>query len=321
MLVILVLGFTSLRFSGQGMLTMTSRTTIGKWFDRRRGFASSIAGIFVSFGFSVAPLVLSSWIGILGWQHTWLTMAAVVGIGMGLVGWTFYRDNPEECGLMMDGEARTTDATGQPSVEHRLRDFTRSQALRTIIFWVATLALSCQALVVTGITFHIVDIGAEAGLSQMQAVALFLPMAVISTIVGYLVGLAADRVPLKYLFMMMMLFQGIAIACVANIGILWIRGLAIVGLGASGGCFGPLSTVALPRFFGRTHLGAISGIQMMIMVCASAVGPSLLAIFKYQFGSYQPGLYACGILPVVVFMLAILARNPQQQEHRRYSEF
>ena len=312
-LAILVLGFTSLRFSGQGMLTMTSRTTLGKWFNRRRGFVSGMTGAFISCGFSVAPLIMSSWIGILGWRHTWLTMAAVIGIGMGLVGWTFYRDNPEECGLMMDGEATTPGPPRQPSVEDRLRDFTRAQALRTMMFWAVTLTLSCQALVVTGITFHIVDLGAEAGLSQIQAVSLFLPMAVISTIVGYLVGMAADRVPLKYLFLLMILFQGIGFACTANLGVFWFRVLTIVGLGTSWGFFGTLSAVALPHFFGRTHLGAISGVQMMILVGASAIGPSFLVIFKDKFGSYQPGLYACCILPAAAFILTILARNPQEQ--------
>ncbi len=66
-LFILVLGFVCLRFSGQGMLTMTSRATIGKWFSRRRGFFSGITGVFLAFGFSIAPLTMSSLIDIFGW--------------------------------------------------------------------------------------------------------------------------------------------------------------------------------------------------------------------------------------------------------------
>ncbi|MEQ9482344.1 MFS transporter [Coleofasciculus sp. F4-SAH-05] len=311
-LIILGLGFTSLRFSGQGMLTMTSRTTLGKWFDRRRGFVSGTTGVFVSFSFSIAPLILSIWINGFGWRYTWVTMAAIVGIGMGFVGWMFYRDNPEECGLIMDGDATTPATTGDTFGENKIRDFTRSQALRTRIFWAVTLTLSSHALVVTGITFHIVDIGAEAGLSQIQAVSLFLPMAILSTIVGYSMGLSADRVSLKYLFLFMIVFQAIGFTCAANLGIGWLRGLTIVGLGASGGCFSTLSTVALPRFFGRMHLGAISGVQMMSMVCASAIGPSLLAVFKDQLGSYQPGLYTCAILPVITLILTLFSHNPQQ---------
>ncbi|NEO30753.1 MAG: MFS transporter [Symploca sp. SIO3C6] len=312
-LVILVLGFISLGFSGQGMLTMISLITLGKWFERRRGFTSSIAGILMSFGFAIIPLMLSSWMNIWGWRHTLVIMAVFIGIGMGVVGWIFYRDNPEECGLSMDGAAETSSVNLEPTVESDLQDFTRDQALRTSMFWVVTLALSCQTLVVTAITFHIVDIGAEAGLSEIQVLALFLPMTIISTIIGYLVGMAADRFPLKYMFILMILFQAVSVVCSGNMDSLWFRWLTVVGLGTSGGCFSTLSAVALPHFFGRAYLGAISGVQMMVTICLSAIGPSLLAMFKGQFGSYQSGLYVCCIFPAVVLILAILARNPQEQ--------
>ena len=54
--------------------------------------------------------------------------------------------------------------------------------------------------------------------------------------------------------------------------------------------------MALPRFFGRAYLGAISGFQMMILVIASTIEASFLAIFKDKLGSYQPGLYGCLII-------------------------
>ncbi|WP_293065256.1 nitrate/nitrite transporter [Okeania sp. SIO2B3] len=311
-LLILILGFVCLRFSGQGMLTMISRTTLGKWFNRRRGFVSGLNGVFMALGFSIAPLIFSSLINILGWRNAWLTMAAVVGIGMGLIGWLFYRDLPEECGLLMDGELQTSTVEVENSSENNLQDFTRAEAIATIMFWVVTLVLSSQALIVTGITFHIVDIGAEFGLSQVQTVSIFLPQAVVSTIVGYLMGVAADRVNIKYLFMVMMVSQAIGVASIANLGVPLFRVLTIVGFGISSGCFGTLSAVALPRFFGRAYLGAISGFQMMILVIASAIGPSFLAIFKDKLGSYQPGLYGCLILVILILILTFFARHPRK---------
>ena len=312
-LVVLILGFVCLRFSGQGMLTMTSRTTLGKWFERRRGFVSGLTGVFISFGLSIAPLTMSSLIDLLGWRNTWIVMAAVVGIGMGLIGLFFYRDNPEECSLLMDGKKYAQSSLEKKhSSNNNLQDFTRSEALHTIMFWVVTLALSSQALIITGITFHIVDIGAEAELSQMQAVSIFLPQAVVSTIVGYLMGIAADRVPIRYLFMIMMLGQIIGVVSIANFDVPLFRFLTIVGFGISSGCFATLSAVALPRFFGRAYLGSISGFQMMILVIASAIGPSFLAIFKDKLGSYQPGLYSCLIFAILIFIFTFFAQNPRK---------
>lgn len=326
--VLLCIGFVSLRFSGQGMLTLVSRTTLGKWFDRRRGMASGTAGVFVSFGFSAAPLLLSLFIDGFGWRGAWLSLAILVGIGMGTIGWLFYRDNPEECGMVMDRRSPlypTTRATPStppsasspppspsPHPTSNTRDFTRSQALRTLAFWAVTLALASQALTITGITFHIVDIGAAAGLPQKQTVALFLPIAIFSTLTGYGIGIASDRAKLQRLFMGMMIFEAIGITGMAHLDSSLLRVVAIVGLGISGGCFGTLSTVTMPRYFGRQHLGAIAGVEMMTLVIASAIGPSLLALFNEFFGSYQFGLYIFAGIPLAIIALLIPSRNPQE---------
>jgi OFA family oxalate/formate antiporter-like MFS transporter len=327
---LLCLGFVSLRFSGQGMLTMVSRTTLGKWFDRRRGMASGTSGIFVAFGFSSAPLLLSFFIDGFGWRGAWLTLAVLVGGGMGAIGWLLFRDNPEECGLMMDGNAtpsvpleRPIDTTelsderpaniAPPAVQHYVtpRDFTRREALRTLAFWSVTLALATQALTITGITFHIVDIGAAAGLPQKQTVALFLPIGILSTGTGYLIGILSDRLRLKYLFIAMMLCEALGLIGMAHLDSLPWRGLAIAGLGFTGGCFGTLSTVTMPRYFGRRHLGAIAGVNMMTLVIASAIGPSFLALCNDFFGSYRLGLYLCALLPLAVIGLLMPSSNPQ----------
>ena len=338
---LLCIGFISLRFSGQGMLTLVSRVTLGKWFERRRGLASGTASVFASCGFSAAPLLLSFFIDRFGWRETWLSLALIVSFGMGTIGWLFYRDNPEECGLVMDGRVSTsiplslrvttpvspsstssnTPSTSSkhlavskttPTYHSTSRDFTRTEALRTLVFWAVTLALASQALTITGITFHIVDIGASSGLPQKQTVAIFLPIAVVSMLTSYLIGRLSDRVKLKILFIGMMVFEAIGIIGIAHLddSILWI--LAIVGLGISGGCFGTLSAVSMPRYFGRQHLGAISGVEMMILVMASATGPSLLAIFNALFGSYQFGLYFFAGIPLVIISLLIRLRNPQE---------
>ena len=94
---------------------MTSRTMLGKWFERGRGRVSGIEGIFVAFGFAIAPYFFSRAIGLLGWRGTWLTLAAIVGLGMSTIGWLLFRDNPEACGLQMDGDHLADQSTGQPT--------------------------------------------------------------------------------------------------------------------------------------------------------------------------------------------------------------
>jgi len=335
--IVLIAGFVSLRFCGQGMLTMTSRTTLGKWFDQRRGQVSGIEGVFIASGFSIAPYVFSQMIGELGWRGTWWTLSLVVGLGMSTIGWLLFRDTPEICGLQMDGKGtsvfttmtpqnapdKTPDKTSDETPDKTLKDasqspkpeatiwgVTRKQAISTVAFWAFTLAFMSQALSITGITFNIVSIGAEMGIAEARMVQIFVPIAVVSTAVGYGVGVACDRVRIQSLFMFMMVFQAAGIASLANLDIAWMRVPAIVGMGVSGGCFGTLSTVVLPKFFGRKHLGAIAGVQMMAIVIASALGPSLLANSKSVTGSYESGLYFCCLFAPVVIGLMLFVQAP-----------
>ncbi|MGC1310513.1 MAG: MFS transporter [Phormidesmis sp.] len=327
---LIILGFVSLRFCGQGMLTMTSRTMLGKWFERRRGQVSGIEGIFVAYGFSIAPYWFSQAIAAIGWRGTWLTLAAIVGFGMSTVGWLLFRDNPEECGLKMDGETvlaqSRREETSPPATEPAaLWGLTRRQALKTLAFWAVTLAFAAQALAFTGITFHIVSIGAEAGLAEADIVKIFVPNAIVSTAVGFTVGLLCDggSTPtknhnrLRLIFTVMMIFQAVGIAAFANLNQPGMFAAAVVGLGVSMGCFSTLTTVVLPRFFGRAHLGAIAGVQMMIIVIGSAIGPSLLANFEAVTGSYRGGLYTCCLFaPVVIGMLLFVRSPPSLLQNR-----
>ncbi len=314
-LTVMAAGFIFLRFTGQGMLMLVSRNTLGKWFNRRRGFVWGIANIFISFTFAAAPLLLSTVINIFGWRGAWLVLAAFVGIGMTFIGWLFFRDNPEICGLEMDGkmpqssQQEESQKSASQSNVARLGELTAKEALKTIAFWSVTLALSLHSLIVTGITFHLVDLGIQSGLSQQQAVALFLPIGVLSTVAGFLVGLISDRTSLKILIIIFLLLLLLGLVGIANLSLFPWRVVGIVGLGLSGGFFATLSNVSLPRLFGRTHLGAIGGMQMTSMVIGSAVGPSFLAWFKDMFGSYQVGLYACCLMIPIALGLSLFSQE------------
>ncbi|MEN8444241.1 MAG: MFS transporter, partial [Cyanobacteria bacterium J06555_13] len=62
----------------------------------------------------------------------------------------------------------------------------------------------------------------------------------------------------------------------------------------------------------RKHLGAIAGVQMMAIVIASALGPSILAISKSITGSYASGLYACCLFAPVVILSMLFVKTPER---------
>lgn len=309
---VLMIGILALRFSGQGMVTLASRTVLARWFEERRGTASAIAGIGIAAGFGIAPKGLDALVTTFEWRDAWRILGVVGGIGMACIGWLFFREVPEDCGLLPDGKRalREGDAGYGEEPPARPRDFTRAEALRTLAFWTVTLAVASQGLVITGVSLFIADIGMQSGLSRSVSFEFFIPLALIGTTVGFSAGRACDHVPIRYLVLTMMLAQ-----IVGGIGMLWFGtqwgfACAAIGYGISGGFFGPLSTVALANYFGRTHLGAINGVMMGTLVMASAIGPLWLAIPEQLGHGYGLGLIAFLALPLSVAVLALFTRPP-----------
>ncbi len=316
---LLTVGFLGLRFAGQGVLTLVCRTMLGRWFERRRGLVSSISSPFASFAFAGSPVLFAGWVATSGWRGAWQEMAIVVGLGMAAFGWLFFRESPEQCGLEIDGgpapgAAETSDDPARPAAAVRpppRQDFTRRQAVRTSAFWIVTIGIANHAMVGTGIALHIVDLGAEAGLTEAQSLGIFLPVTLISVPTGIAMGMAIDRFPMRLMIMAMMVGQILMFSLAPHLGNSVLYAVCLAGWGFSGGFYGPLTVAALPNFFGRTHLGSIQGVMMMVIVVASALGPATLAAAKVYFGSYETGLHCLALLPLVTFIAAAFTRDPR----------
>jgi cyanate permease len=264
-------------------MAMVSRNTLAKWFDRQRGLASGISGLFVAFSFSGAPLLMNSLINGFGYPGSMILMALICGFGMACLGWLFYRDQPEDCGMLMDGKTPTSGDTTLSSE----REVSLAEALRSYNFWIFCLGMCSSSVMVTGFTFHISSIGNLAGLSRYDAYSVFLPMSIFSVISHFIAGWASDRMPLKYLLMLLVGCLGLGSIGLLAYEEIWSRWMVIICYGIQGGIWGCLSIVAWPRFYGRKHLGSINGVFMGAMVFASAIGPPLFGASENLSGSYN----------------------------------
>ena len=305
--------FLCLRFFGQGCITMAARVAIGKWFDRRRGRAVALMGVVTAFSFNASPKFLNYLVNAFQWYGAAMVMAALVGIGMTVITLLFYRNSPESCGLTMDG-AKTIEIDGvvQPHDDRNVRQFTRREASGTLAFWAYSFGPATQGLVMTAITFHMASLGNEVGLDRIAAYDLFMPMAIISVVSNTVGGWLSDRIALRWILGFMMVMQAMGVLGLGFLGSDAGQWLFVIGHGASGGLFAVLTTVTFPRFFGRDHLGAISGLNMSIMVFASALGPYLFSAGYDYFGSYRAVTFGCLIMPLVVLILGWIAKDPQE---------
>lgn len=306
----IMLGYFGVRFWGQGVLTSASRNVLLVWFERRRGLVSGVRGVFVSLGFSMAPLLIAWMIAGFGWKGALWVMALVVGVLFSIVALVFLRDTPRECGVWPDGKSVDHNDT---IVDLTPLSFTLDRARRSSVFWLISLSLSIHSLLITAVTFHIVSIFGQAGRDEIQAFAFFLPSALVSTSVNLLASWQADNKPLRPFIVLMLVSFLLGAFGLLNLQHHWGLLLMILGMGAGGGLWGVVSNLAFIRYFGALHLGAISGLCTSLMVFASAIGPALFSIGLDMTESYRASIFICVVMIILLLIASYFVRQKELQ--------
>lgn len=74
--------------------------------------------------------------------------------------------------------------------------------------------------------------------------------------------------------------------------------------------------VVWPNYFGRKHIGSISGISMAMIVTGSALGPLPLGIAFDVFGGYSEILWALMLFPAIGMAAALMANPPVKEPEK-----
>ena len=278
---LIFIGYFGVRFLGQGVLTSCSRNVLMPWFVRRRGLVAGVRGVFVSIGFSLAPLLLAWLIALFGWREALWMLAGIVGLIFPVMSYLLLRDSPASVGLLADGDGPDARTTPQEAPSKTLQE-----ARRSPILWLYTGLLAIHALFGTALTFHVVSIFSEAGRDATEAFGYFLPAAVFSTGVNLLASSIVDRYLLKPILVIMLLAFALGAVGLLNLDSIGGYWMLAAGFGAGGGLWAVISNLAFIRFFGPYHLGEVSGFNTSVTVFASAIGPAAFSLALDMFGGY-----------------------------------
>ncbi len=302
---LILLGYFGVRFSGQGVLTSASRNVLLLWFERRRGLVSGARSVFVSLGFSLAAPFLAWLILLFGWRQALMVLALMCGIGFAMMALLFLRNSPQDCGLKIDGIGHDEHGSEKTAVP----DKTAAEARRDPVFWIYASALALYSLFGTALVFHIESIFEKAGRSSEEAFAYFLPAAVVSVSTNLVSSWLADFQPLKRLLLVKLVTFIIGCWGVLHLQHDWGYYLLIISFGTTSGLWGVLSNLTFVRFFGRLHLGEISGINMTLTVIGSAIGPVMFSLSNDWNQSYDIAIWANIVLVALLLIIAVVTKQ------------
>ena len=193
-------------------------------------------------------------------------------------------------------------------------DFTVARALRTRAFWVLAVFSGAGFMVQAGVSLHQVSHFINQGLGGSAAAFSAGTFAFCQVLGGLLWSGLTTKVPIRVLLALSALCLSIGAAGIeASSTLAWgLPAAVILGVGVGG--LHLLLRLAWAEYYGREHLGSITGLTLPVQVGGQALGP---VIAGFMFDATQSYQLPFRIFAVAVFfagLLVLTATPPKPQE-------
>ena len=300
----------ALRLFGQGMMTHTSVTAMGRWYAENRGKAVSIATLGFQFGEAFLPIVFVSLAAVVGWRSSWVVAAVMLlFIALPAVYLLMRVERIPHSKTLVDDIA----ANSEPQ-------WTRAEVLRDSQFWLLCFGVFAPAFIGTSIFFHQVYLVELKGWTMELFTSSFVIMAATTAVFSLLAGVVIDRFNARMLLPVFLIPLGAGCVCLAYFTAPWAIFVYMVLLGVSYGISTALFGALWPEIYGTVHLGSVRSIIVAMMVFASALGPGITGwlIDRGVPFTDQLGVMAMYCIAVSVLML-FAARNLSARHNARFN--
>lgn len=290
----LTVAFFALRFTGQGVMSISSSHALALRFESRLGSVEGLRGATTSLAIATAPLVTVAVIASQGWRDAAWMLALGAGLLAVFAAYGLLDRDPREDDGAADGAAHATpeaDAAAPRSAARVASGHTLAEARRTRAFWILAGCVAFTAAYVTAVHFHIQALVEDRGMGPKAAAATFTPFAVVGVLGTLVGGVLVDRFRPAPILASAMLLLGAGGALIGGVAEVWAAQAGMGVIGAGHALLMAVGGPSLARYFGRAYHGAIRGFSGTIAVAGAAAGPFVLsAIADSPIGGYPPAL-------------------------------
>lgn len=261
---ILVIALYLLRLFGQGMMTHTALTEIGRWFAANRGRATSLTVLGHQTGEAALPILFTVIALSLNWQAAWV-IASIALMVFAL---------PVILGLWRIERTPQGDEE-QGGAQHTARDWTRGEVLKDPYFYIILIGVLAPPFIGTTIFFHQDWLIEYRGYNPLVFASAFPLMAGTTIVFALIAGALIDRLGSLKLLPFFLVPLAISSLLAGLLAQDWGIYLFMVLLGVSYGFTSTLFGALWPEIYGTKYLGSVRSIIVSAMVFSTALGPGL----------------------------------------------
>jgi predicted MFS family arabinose efflux permease len=289
----LYLADIALAFGWAGTSLAMISTTLGLWFDRKRGMAISLALNGASFGGIAGVPLLALAIGQFGFSQAMIVAAGIMFVLVIPVVLIFVGRPPRQ----LSAQAVAGDASSSAHV--------RARALRDVGFLSVTIAFALVLFAQVGFIVHLISfLDPVVGRSSAAiAVAALTAMAVVGRV---LFSMVIDRLNQRLASALSFVSQALALLVVINFRNETLLIAACAAFGFSVGNLITLPSLIVQREFEARSFGVLISLLTAVTQVTYAFGPGVIGALRDLSGAYTLPFYGCVALELIAAVLIMI---------------
>jgi predicted MFS family arabinose efflux permease len=296
--------YALLAFGWAGTSIAAINSTLGLWFDRKRGMAISLALNGASCGGIIGVPLLVGAAGRFGFPATTIGAGAVM-IALAIPAILIWVGRPPR-------RAHPGAASGvaAPPVAQSIAEIRRA-AFASLSFWTVTVPFALLLLAQVGFIVHLISyLDPMIGRDRASiAVSVMTIMAVIGRV---LFGLVADRLNQRTASSISAVSQAVALVVIINIHNEAVLFAACVVFGFSVGNVITLPSLIVQREFNAAAFAVIVGLVSAICQFTYAFGPGIIGLLRDASGGYSVPFYVCAALELLAAAIVLVRAKASQ---------
>ena len=295
----LAIGIFLMRFSGQGLMSHTSTTTISRFFEKSRGKALSTIWFGLSSAEFILPVFVTYFFVIYSWRTVWQGIAIIIILFLPIVIFNTIRS--------VKLESREKDQN--PKINLKIKSWRRIEVIKDFRFYIVSLNMLAMPWVATGVFVYQSFITESKMWGIYTIPKAFMVYSITSIITLFFSGFLVDKftsrklIPLMnipLLFAMLVLFYN-----EQEISAFIFLGL----IGVSNGLANVLGSSTWAEIYGVKYIGSIKALTTALMVFSTAFGTALFGALIDRGYDIENIALIAGIYIIVSLVLLVSIRS------------
>ena len=298
-IIFLSIGIFLMRFSGQGLMSHTSTTTISRFFEKSRGKALSTIWFGLSSAEFILPVLITYLFVIYSWRSVWQGIAIIIIIFLPFVVLNTIKK------IKLDSREKDLN----PKKNFKIKSWKRREVIKDYRFYIVSLNMLAMPWIATGVFVYQSFISDSKMWNIYTIPKAFMVYSLASIITLFFSGFLVDKFTSRKLIPIM------NIPLLISMFVLFyyqheISAFIFLGLvGISNGLANVLGSSTWAEIYGVKFIGSIKALTTAFMVFSTAFGTAVFGLMIDNGFSIENIAFVSGIYIVISLFLLILIRN------------